>query len=572
MCPAFSDCVSVDKMMEPKKKAFRFTDLILLVGLLLVGGFHEYISCALAAAMSLYLLVRMLRGKGLRLRWELLTLSVLAVCLCYGLSCFWAVDRGMAPVGFLKYLPVALYLLCLQQEEGSSRALTVLPYFGAAVAVLSGVFMHIPGLEAQFSVAGRLAGCFQYPNTFAIFLLVCELLLLKKQEKKLWDYPVLLLLLAGLLYTGSRTAFVVAVLANIAMFFALGKKQVRRVLLIGIGAVAVAAVVMLCIDGSVLRRYLTISLTESTFVGRLLYWQDALRLLVKYPMGMGFMGYYYAQQEVQTGVYSVLYVHNDFLQLMLDVGVIPGGLIFGAVIAWFFKKDVAPADKITVGALCLHSFFDFNLQFAAMFCLLLLLMDREGAKVLCFRPRLPGKLAAGVLAGVCLYMAAPLALAHWEQRPLADKLYPYNTQNKLAMLEQAQDYETALPLAEQILALNKSFYAPYSIRAAYYFSKGDYSQVIQNQRQALKQNPFSHTEYENYCKMLITGIDLYQKAGNEKGVRLCYQELMAVAQQLKDNENRLSALGKRINDQPVTELSQQVQEIIEKLGGSQLGK
>ena len=72
--------------------------------------------------------------------------------------------------------------------------------------------------------------------------------------------------------------------------------------------------------------------------------------------------------------------------------------------------------------------------------------------------------------------------------------------------------------------------------------------------------------------MLITGIDLYQKAGNEKGVRLCYQELMAVAQQLKDNENRLSTLGRMIDDQPVTALSPQVQEFVEKLGGSQLGK
>lgn len=560
-------------MMDAKRKAFRFTDIILLVGLLLVGGFHEYISCVLAAAMCIYLLIRLIRGKQLRLRWELWTLAVAAVCLCYGLSCFWAVDRGMAFIGFLKFLPVVLYLLCLQQEETPGQALTVLPYFGAAVAVLSGIGMHIPGLEAQFSVAGRLAGCFQYPNTFAVFLLVCELLLLKKQEKKLWDYPVLLLLVAGLLYTGSRTAFVVAVLANMALLFALGKKQMRRVLLIGMGAAVVAAVVMLFLDGSVLRRYLTISLTESTFVGRLLYWQDALQLLLKYPMGMGFMGYFYAQQEVQTGVYSVLYVHNDFLQLLLDVGVIPGGLFLGAVIAWFCKKGIDPVQKIIAGALCLHSFFDFNLQFAGMFCLLLLLMQSDTqAKVVTWKPRLPLMITAGVLAGVCLYMAVPLTLAHWEQRPQADAWYPYHTENKLAMLEQATDYETALPLAEEILEWNTQFFAPYSIRAGYYFTKGDYAQVIRNQREALKRNPFSHTEYETYCKMLITGIDLYQKAGNEKGVQVCYQELLAAAQQLSQNEARLSPLGKRINDQPVTELSQQVQQYIEKLGGSQIGK
>ena len=553
-------------MFLNKLRQYAFSDGVLLLCLLLVGGFHEYIACLLGAVLGGYFLIRLLKGKSLKIHTDLLTCAVIAVCLGYGLTCLWAVDKGMAPIGFLKFLPVLLYLVCLQQEEGTGKVLAVLPCFGAAMAVISAIGMQLPGGQRWFAVAGRLAGFFQYPNTFAVFLLVCQLLLVKKPDKKLRDYLILVLLVAGLLYTGSRTAFVVAVLANLGMLLVLGKKRVRLVLLIGCGIAAVAAGVLMLTEGTVLHRYLNISLTESTFVGRLLYWQDALKLLIKYPMGMGFMGYYYAQQGVQTGVYSVLYVHNDFLQLLLDVGLIPGGLFLTAVIAWLCKKEVPAADKVIVGALCLHSLFDFNLQFTGMFFLLLLLMQTPAkTREFACKRRLPWQLAAGVLAAVSLYMAVPLALAHWEQRTLSESLYPWNTQNKLALLEQTTDYESALPLAEEILALNPHYFAPYTIRAGYCYTKGDYSGVIRNQRQAIACNPFSHTEYENYCKMLLNGISQYQKEGKDNSAAACAQELLNVAQQLQDNEKRLSVLGKKIKDQPVTELSKEIQEYIDKL-------
>ena len=554
--------------MLKEKKQSTFSDVIIFAALLLVGGFHEYISCALTVAMSVYLLLRLCRGKKLTVQKDFLTSAVVALCLGYGLTCLWAIDSGMAFIGFLKFLPVFLYLFCLQQEQKLDGALNVLPYFGAGMAILSAIGMQFAAVKSLFSVAGRLAGFFQYPNTFAVFLLICELLLLKKTQKKIWDYITIAILAAGLLYTGSRTAFLIAIAANVALLFVLSKKRGRLILLAGLGAAVLLAVLLMLGENSVLRRFLTISLTESTFVGRLLYWVDALPLLLKYPFGMGYMGYFYVQQSVQTGIYTVAYAHNDLLQLILDVGLIPSGLFFAAIIKWLVKKTVPVADKIIVGALLLHTFFDFNLQFVSVFFLLILLLSQDKTdKVMVLNPKMFSKISFVVLAMVSLYMGTSLILAHFGARETADAMYPYNTQNKLVMLEQTQDVNYANELADEILAQNTHYYAPYSIKAKYCYSKGNFGTMIQYERQALERNPFQYSEYEAYCKMLIVGIDLYQKAGDTQSADYCKKELVAIQTQLAQTPEKLSALGKLINDQPVTELPAEIQDYINKLGG-----
>ena len=551
-----------------KIRKIGFSGIILLMSLLLIGGFHEYISCALSAAMCIWLLVRFGKGKNLQIRKDFLTSAVVAVCGGYGLTCIWGIDRGMALIGFVKFLPLILYLFCLQQEDDLQPTLDVLPWFGAVLAILSAVGMQIPGVEALFAVAGRLAGTFQYPNTFAIFLLVCELLLLKKPGKKIWDYCLLAVLIGCFLYTGSRTAFVVALIANVAMLLSMTQKKVRLIALGVMGGICLVGVVLALNPNSVLNRYLTISLTESTFVGRVLYWVDALPLLAKHPLGMGYSGYYYAQQSIQSGVYSVRYIHNDLLQLVLDIGIVPAGLFVTAIILWLCRKTVPVADKIIVGAVCLHSLFDFNMQFVGVFFLLLLLLSTEKCpKVMQAKPRLTGKIALVAVAVVSLYLGSALMLSHFGKTELSDKIYPYNTQNKLSMLETETDLEKANALAEEILAQNTQFFAPYSIRGKYTYSKGDFGAMIQNERAALERNPFNQSEYEAYCKMLITGIDLYVKNGDSSSAKICQQELLAVYQQFTQLPDRLSALGKMIKDQPVTELSSEIVEYVKTIGG-----
>ena len=85
-------------------------------------------------------------------------------------------------------------------------------------------------------------------------------------------------------------------------------------------------------------RFLTSSLNSSTLLGRLLYWQDGIKILMDYPMGCGWRGYSFLQGLYQTGVYEVRYIHNDYLQLMLDGGILPGLLFLILIVKEAFAR------------------------------------------------------------------------------------------------------------------------------------------------------------------------------------------------------------------------------------------
>jgi hypothetical protein len=160
-------------MKKTQQSTASVTGLILAVTMVAVGGFHEYIACALSAVLSIVLLMQLEKSRTLRFRKSPVTLGLFLVCAGYGLTCLWAVDRGMALIGFFKFLPAALYLLCLWQEEGESRILQLLPWVGAAMTAVSMALFFSP-LKGAVSVNGRLAGFLQYPNTYAIFCLIFQ--------------------------------------------------------------------------------------------------------------------------------------------------------------------------------------------------------------------------------------------------------------------------------------------------------------------------------------------------------------------------------------------------------------
>lgn len=547
-----------------------FAEILLAVSLFLIGTFHEYLSCALSAAMLVWLAVRAVREKKLRVFLNLTGLSVCCVALFYALSAFWAVDNGMAFIGFLKFLPVPLYLLVLMQRHTADDVIASLPYIAAAMAVLSAIGMQIPLFESFFSVAGRLAGFFQYPNTFALFLLVAELTAVAKEKHTPVDIVVIVLLLLGLLYTGSRTVFVLAVLSNGVLIFTGKHRRVKIGVFAGVLLVVAGGAVWLALSGQVsaFSRFLTISLTESTFIGRLLYFRDALPLVLEHPFGLGYLGYYYLQSSVQTGVYSVMYVHNDFLQLLLDVGWLPFALFAAAVFKSIFFGKKPFYKRVVLCVMALHSCFDFDLQFIAMFFVMLLFMDHREGKECILTAR--GGLAAcsAGLAAVCLYGGVFLSLSRFGKYAAAQAIYPWNTQNEIRLLAAEEDLDTAVGTADDILERNEYVILAYSVKARQAYSQGNFAKLIDYKRLIFEKAPFEYEEYEEYGYMLINGIALYQQAGDTDSAQICRQELLWVKDRVHTAGSRLSRLGGMIDDQPVTWLPEDMEAYIAALEGT----
>lgn len=541
---------------------------ILLLSLVLSGGFNEYVGCVLSAIISVLLILKIAQNRNLVVNINITSLSIAVITLLYLISCFYAIDSGMAFVGFLKFLPVLLYMLLLMQDKGiKEHLIALLPYVALALGVLSLVLMYIPITKDYFTVSDRLAGFFQYPNTFALFLLVGELTALSKEKLKPIDIISALLLIILLLFTGSRAVFILAVFSNVLIIFFRKGKKVKILLGIVVAVLAVAVLLMLPLfnNSEIFSRYFTISFTESTFVGRLLYYFDAFPLILRHPFGLGYMGYYYVQQSIQTGVYSVMFIHNDFLQLLLDVGWIPCLLFVVGIIKSFFRKGNSAGKRIILLTVFLHCLFDFDLQFISMFFILLLFLNYNDGKQFELKKGAVFVFSFVITGLLSLYFAVALGLAHFGFNQAADSMFPGNTQNKVDLLIAEDDIVAQNEIADRIISQNEYVQIAYSAKARYAFSQGDFESLISYKNKIFQIAPFSYDEYEDYCYMLIQGIQLYKQAGDEYSTEVCEQQLLKTADRLDRLDDKLSNLGRKIVDQPKTDLPDDIVKYINSL-------
>lgn len=531
-----------------------------------VGGFHEYTACLFGVLLAALLIWYLAANPRLELKKNSALLAVFSAVVLYGVNALWAVDPGMALIGFFKFLPVLLFVVLLQLGGGKALLIGILPEIMAAMAVLSAVGSVIPGLESFFLVADRLAGFLQYPNTFALLLLVSQLIVVSRKRFTVRNCAVAVVLLLGILYSGSRTVFLLTVGANLALAFLVTKGKKRLALLCAVVGAAIAVVAAALLTGSdVLGRFLRFSFLESTFAGRLLYFRDAIPLILKYPFGLGYWGYYYAQQSVQTGVYSTAFVHNDFLQLMLDVGWIPCVCLVVAMVKAAISKNTPLVHKVILGVLFLHSCFDFDLQYLSVFFVLLLFLDHGGEKQLVFRKTGGVKWTLAGLGLASVYIGVALLLPQLGMHQQARAMYPWNTVNNTVLLTKADTLQEGNALADEMLEQNDSVNLAYSMRARYAYSAGDFRLLMDTKKEIFERFPFQYAEYEEYCRMLVMGISLYEQSGDEASAQICREELISTRKAVEALADRLSLLGRVIKDQPTTKLPEDLNTYIDEL-------
>ncbi len=545
-------------------KKISFAEIIITVSMFCIGTFHECLSCAISVVMLVWLIYKSVREKKICFYLNITSLSVLCMLLFYGLTAFWAVDSGMAIIGFMKFLPVFIYLSVLMQTENIDGIISRLPLSAAVMTIVSAVGMQIPIFENFFSVSGRLAGFFEYPNTFALFLLISELVAVSRSKLRVLDFAIIGVLLFGIFYSGSRTVFVLTLAANAVLIFSVTKRTVKLFVVAFFGIFAMGAVIFAMVSGgdSAFGRFLTISVNESTFVGRFLYFKDALPVILKHPFGMGYMGYYYIQQSIQTGVYSVMYIHNDFLQILLDIGWLPFILFGTAIIKSIFCGKKPFYKRVILAVTALHCCFDFDLQFIAMFMLLLLFTDCKSGKQLYSEKCGAIGIVSVTAAVACVYFGISFTLSQFGKFAEANSLYPFDTRTQVQLLISEEDIKKADKIADSIISRNKYVTLAYTVKARRAYLDGDFASVIEYKQEVFEKAYFAYDEYEEYCYMLITGIALYNRAGDTSSARICINELKAAADSVHTAENRLSTLGAKIKDQPKTRLPDDIEEYL----------
>ena len=525
---------------------------LILLSPFLFGLFFPWTSAAVSIVLTAVLLLRL---KKRQLYWSPSPVHFAAsgLVLFLPLGTVWGTDRGMALVGAVQFLPLPLFVLTLEQLSPEQRE-TLIPavWQGACLMVplaliLSRIF---PG-EGWFLVSGRQAGFFQYPNTYALYLLCGVVTLLFGKVSRFGPIPWLAVLMLGIALSGSRTVFVL--LAAVLIIAALCEKQrLRRLQLIGLlAAILLAGFIFVVITGSRtgIGRFLSISLGSSEFLGRLLYAYDALPVILKHPLGIGYTGYQWLQGSFQTGVYTVSHVHNDLLQVLLDAGWIPALMLLCVLGRSFVSPKTGCCRRAMMTVIALHVLVDFDLQFVAVALLLLFAADTEPqASRTIHRTALP---TAALLVGlICsLWIGSASLCCYLGRYDQAAVVYPGYTTALVRSISDASEEEEN-KIAEQILKLNGNVAPAWRVRARSAYREGKLNDYLEAEEQVLRLSKYSLPRYTECFQELRQAYELCLQRGDRSSAELCLKALAAIPQRLKTVETQTSRLGWMIRDLP----------------------
>lgn len=535
----------------------------LAISLVCFGLFFEFSSCLLSVVLIIFLFKR----QELKITQTFLIVSVIA--LSYLTSILFAVDKPLAFIGFIKFLPIALFALLISQLKLSEREkmVDIIPYFSLSLLAVSAFLSLFDNTLADFfTVNGELSGFFQYPNTFALFLTMSLLIIIKN----FWDRKIIIsslfaqILLLGIVLSKSRTGLILAVLFLVFCLFIKEYRKASLTILLTSVAISlfVLAIVLIWGQSQYLATLFTKSMNLSTIYGRIIYALDALPQILTHPLGLGYYGYYFAQASFQSAVYEVVYVHNDFLQLFLDAGWLAGVALIVLVFRSLFSKKISKLFKLIIACISVFSLLDFHLQYILIFILLVLVLDFDKtvgkAKV---KQGLIMKISLVVLACLNVYFGIALSAEYFGNNDLSLMLYP-NTRIKLEQLVECEDISTANILADEIINQNEYVAYAYAVKSIYYYSIGDFQNLIGYKLKELSLSKYSIEAYTEFFYMLEVGVELYEEEGYIESAEYCEFYIRQISEMLVEVESNTSGLAYKINDIPKFDLPDEYIEYI----------
>ena len=298
-------------------------------------------------------------------------------------------------------------------------------------------------------------------------------------------------------------------------------------------------------------RFTTISLSASTFVVRFLYFKDALGVILRHPFGLGYWGYYAMEGSFQTGSYCVTFVHNGLLQLLLDVGWVPALLMAAAFIKTIFHKSTSHTSRGVLLIVLAHCMLDFDLQFSAIWFLLLCTMDFQEGKTITLRK---GGNAAKIFGVILLILSLWLGAGDFCMalgKPTAClKILPFHTESLIYAISDETDPVALDKAADNILAKNKYSSIAYTAKANAAFAQGDILEMINYKEQAIACAKYITKEYCDYLDKLSVAYGLYLQAGDLDSAKYCANKILYVETMIQQLADTTSPLAYRTGDDP----------------------
>ena len=564
--------------------------LAIIIGIIpfLIGTFYDFSVFLVTLIFSGILLGIFIKNKKLKIEINNMFLLSMVLFIFSTLGIFWAIDKNDAIIGTLRMLSLVIFSILLMQckKEEKEKILNVIPYSGLVMLILSIIIGFIPALRnIVYSESNRITGMFQYSNVFALYLLIGFIIITNKKkkeekvkeakeesvkteknkkenrEKLLKKYsPIIcgIILLIGILMTGSRTTFIITTIYIIYLCF---RKENRYRKIYGITYAVILLLlgiyVLITKNIETIGRIFTISMDSSTLLGRILYWKDGLNLLLENIFGYGYMGYSYKVYEIQTGMYYTKFVHNDYLQMALDIGIIPLVIFIIFLVKSLFSKNNSKLNKIILIAIIIHMFLEFDLQFMIIFYILLMCLEEKTYKKIEIEKSITSYLVIGIIILVYGYYGIACFMNYIKQDEIAINMLGDFTEAKVNVMNSTENLNTANRLADEILEKNIYAYQAYGIKAIYYLQNNEFEKMIEMKKKEISLDKYNPQVYEDYVFCLSQVLEKYAKEQNDEEIIKYSKYVFEVENMIQDVKNKTDKITEKLQDSSKIELSEE---------------
>ena len=538
--------------MKNKRTNYRMILPPLILILIMNGGIYSYSVYVAGSLITILLIIILHKNNKTRcVKTELFAGCILIPAVSL-ISVFVAIDQGMAWTGFLRATVFAVWMYYLMQftKEERDQALFCLPVLGAGMVIAGIIAFFIPKLKGVFWMAGRFGGTFQYSNTCALFCLICIMIAAEKEKMDKKQFLVFDILLAGLFLTGSKGG--ILLLIPVMMWVFRRKKEFRKNGIIALGILFAGGIGYGFISGDFqnIARIYTILKYPSTLFGRLLYMKDALPVMLKKPLGIGYMGYESIQPVIQTGVYTSRFVHNDWIQMALDFG-----WLFVIVLGWILflqlkngKQEFFKKAMLVLAAV--YSLVEFHLQFFFIVMTVALCLDYNEDKVEVKKKGILRENQIFSFAGTVLfgYFAMASFYSMSGDYQMALEMFPYDTVALEGSLIRQTDKEKAEQMAVELLGQNAYNSQAYNILAYAALMDGEYQKALDYKLEVLSIERFNMNEYADFENMVT--VIMEQASESEEVVELCELGIQRMNEILEKTKESVSSLAYKLRDKP----------------------
>lgn len=535
--------------------------LIVLLGF---GGYYTWVKCLAGCLISLSLLDTALNGK----KKIAFGMHTPAVVLCIiAITTIWSVDRSRNVEGILTGIVLlGWYMLVnLLEDKKKNELLSVLPYAGVIVVVISVVALT-GVVNVKLWASERLGGIFQYSNTCALFLMLGVIVESWQINRKKYIHFILLIVnTAGIFLTGSRS--IVLALIIWLLYKGFTQKKDRKIYFIfSVIAVTVIAVLgFLHLGLENIARVATVFESSSSVWARILFWKDALILIVKHPLGMGYMGYSYAQEAVKTGVYTTMFVHNELLQICLDYGIIAMVLILAYIVRQIVCGRQSRLAKELLVVIVISSLVDFHMQYFIILMVLCLCLDGDVDlsfynKISLLRKKQSKNASAstGIILGLFVlillfaYETVAYGSIYRGNYNLAHRLLPHNTEAMEMIAMNTSDMSEAKEMADRIIKINKYSKDAYQVLEYAAAVEGNAEELIHYGSKVAELSRYDIEQYRQYDQLLGNMIDaISADASRTEELTFLYNEREELKVRLDKLREHTSPLAYKLTEQPV---------------------